>query len=156
MQNNKKQGLVTNLYESDKVKSTTNYKDGKLHVVKTNWGKDGQKSSEVTWEKGWKYKEKKYKNGKKHWVDTGWYENGQKTSEVTWKDNNLHGMNVWWYENGMKEKEQYYFHAEVRGTIFWDEEGNVYRTELPTQHNPSTSSTKTNQKPRKQPRYAKP
>ncbi len=147
MQNNKKQGLVTTPYESVKVKSTT-------------WDENGQKTSEVTWVNGWKYKERKYKNGKKHGVDTGWYENGQKSSEVTWKDNNLHGMNVWWYENGMKEKEQYYFHAEVRGTIFWDEEGNVHRTELPTQPNPSASSTKTNQKnqnqkPRKQPRYAK-
>ena len=65
---------------------------GKKDGVHTEWYKNGQKKSEVT-----------YKNGKLDGLVTNWYENGQKETEGTYKDGKLISRKDWKYDGSVME-----------------------------------------------------
>ncbi len=162
MQKDKKQGLITKLHPNGEVKSEINYKNNQRHGLCIDWYENGHKQFESYWKDGemhgvstywstdqtlqrpYKRQETNHKDGAHTGLHSQWYENGQKEYEINYRGDARHGMNTWWYENGMKEKAQYFFHGEAYARIFWDEEGNVIKTELST---PPPSSAKPSKKP---------
>jgi hypothetical protein len=85
---------VPSYYENGQKKSESNYKNGRLDGLSTNWYENGQKKSEVS-----------FKDGKPSGLLTEWYKNGQKERESDHKDGKLNGLITEWYENGQKKME---------------------------------------------------
>ena len=76
------------------------------------WSKDGQKESEINYEKG-------LQDG----LSTSWYENGQKQSETNYKNGKKDGLLTSWYENGQKEREGNYKDGKRMSTERWKPNG---------------------------------
>ncbi len=72
----------------DKEKSEINYKDGKLHGLKTVGSGSGKKFEGM------------YKNGEKHGLVTEWYSRNKRKSEGSWKNGKPNGFHTKWYAGG--------------------------------------------------------
>ena len=91
------------MYRNGRIGGLSQYKDGRLDGLSTDWHENGQK-----------WKEGTNKNGKKSGLWTTWYENGQKRGEGNYKDNEKDGLSTTWYENGQKWWEGNYKDNEER------------------------------------------
>ncbi len=69
-----------------KQASESNYHDGELHGVYSEWYKNGKKKSEIN-----------YKNGKKHGLETKFYITGKKKSEVSYNEGKKQGKEKLWH-----------------------------------------------------------
>ena len=88
-----KERLVKKLeyYENEKIKSSTDWKDGKPNGDFIEWYYNGQKEGEGT-----------FKDGELDEKWTWWYMNGQKKLEGTFNEGKDDGLWTWWYDNGQK------------------------------------------------------
>ncbi len=148
MQTNKKQTTTIEYHPNGNKKSEKNEKNLKKHGLWTWWYENGQKEYEIN-----------YKDGAHRGVTSWWYKSGQKRYELKYKDGELHGIKSCWYESGKKEMEEYCILGERYASIDWNKEGNVTKTEIPTQPLPTSSikTTKTNHKTQSsQTKHAKP
>jgi len=82
-------GWSKSLYSSGQVCGLIQYKDGKLHGLRTYWYENGEKNEECN-----------FKDGKLHGLTTEWHENGQKSSETNYKEGKLHGLYSEWLKDG--------------------------------------------------------
>ena len=82
-------------YENEKIKSSTDWKDGKPNGDFIEWYENEQKYSEGT-----------FKDGEEVGKWTYWYENGQKEYEVTHKDGEMI-EEIYWDENGNVIEDEY-------------------------------------------------
>jgi antitoxin component YwqK of YwqJK toxin-antitoxin module len=71
------------------------YKDGKKDGLWTDYYKNGQKSSEITYKNGREYIIRTYKDGEREGLWTWWYGNGQKFYEDIYKDGELIESKKW-------------------------------------------------------------
>ena len=95
----------------------SNYKDGELDGLWTEWDRDGQKKEEGN-----------YKDGKRDGKWTSWYDNSQKKEEGNYKDGNRDGIWTELYENGQKKEERTWKDGERDGSFsLWGREVLYFR-----------------------------
>jgi len=93
--------------------------------------RDGYRSGlTIAWDQsGRKNIEKHYKRGQLHGRYTLWDENGNKGWEMYYKLGKQDGLNTMWYPNGQKKWEILYIDDIINQSTFWNEEGNITKTE---------------------------
>ena len=125
------------MYRNGRIGGLSQYKDGRLDGLSTDWHENGQKWKEgtnkngkksglwTTWyENGQKRGEGNYKDNEKDGLSTTWYENGQKWWEGNYKDNEEDGLSTKWYKNGQKQQEGNYKEGNKDGVhTSWYENG---------------------------------
>ena len=77
-------GWAKLMWSNGRVKTLTQFKDGKNHGLVAIWYESGQKKSEANW-----------KDGKVDGLYSYWYVNGQKQGEVNWRNLKLMSAEVW-------------------------------------------------------------
>jgi len=138
----KKSGLQTVWFSNGKKKKETHYKNGKEEGIARFWYTTGKLKEEkifrdgyrsgltIAWdESGRKNIEKNYKKGQLHGRYTLWDENGNKGWEMYYKLGKQDGLNTMWYPNGQKKWEILYIDDIINQSTFWNEEGNITKTE---------------------------
>ncbi|MDG2365019.1 MAG: hypothetical protein P8L84_05090 [Methylococcaceae bacterium] len=138
----KKSGLQTVWFSNGKKKKETHYKNGKEEGIARFWYKTGKLKEEkmfrdgyrsgltIAWDQsGRKNIEKHYKMGQLHGRYTLWDESGNKGWEMYYKLGKQDGLNTMWYPNGQKKWEILYIDDIINKSTFWNEEGNITKTE---------------------------
>ena len=148
-----KERLVKKLeyYENEKIKSSTDWKDGKPNGTVTYWNKTGEKLCEGVNQNGilfgeytfynkdgslkepinddlliklgnsMRYPDKEIFSGKVYRN----YSRGKREHESSYLFGQINGKVTQWYENGQKEEEFYYKDGKIFEWTSWDEDGNV-------------------------------
>ena len=96
----------------DKVRSLTNYKDGKLDGLARMWYENGQ-----LWSK------QNFKGGGNVGLARSWHWGGQLCYEWNYKDGKLDGLWRRWYENGQLFEEYNYKDGLIISEKCWYEDG---------------------------------
>lgn len=138
----KKSGLQTVWFSNGKKKKETHYKNGKEEGIARFWYKTGKLKEEkmfrdgyrsgltIAWDQsGRKNIEKHYKMDQLHGRYTLWDESGNKGWEMYYKLGKQDGLNTMWYPNGQKKWEILYINDIINKSTFWNEEGNITKTE---------------------------
>lgn len=94
-------GIVKEYYDNGKLRSETEYKDGKENGVRKYYYESGNLKSET-----------EYKDGKRNVGEKWYYENGNLKAETNYKDGKRNGVEKWYYENGKLEHEYHYINGE--------------------------------------------
>ncbi|MBU61397.1 MAG: hypothetical protein CMI26_02700 [Opitutae bacterium] len=96
------------MYDNGRIGGLSQYKDGRLDGLSTDWHENGQK-----------WKEGTNKNGKQSGLWTTWYENGQKRGEGNYKDNEKDGLSTKWYKNGQMKDEITWKDGKLITGVVW-------------------------------------
>jgi antitoxin component YwqK of YwqJK toxin-antitoxin module len=100
-------------YESGKIRSETNFEDGKENGLMTVWYENGNKSLETN-----------FKDGIPHGSWARWNEDGQKRGEGFWLNGEADGLESSWNDHGVKVEEINYKNGKFDGKwIEWSESG---------------------------------
>ncbi len=138
----KKEGLVTENYDSGQKRTETNFWKGMKHGPFTGWYENGSISLKgeynfrnkyriwTTWnENGNKISETEFDEyGKQIGLSISWYENGNMKARCQMHEDWIHGTYETWHSNGvMSERFQAKFGEkdEDGECTTWDEDGNV-------------------------------
>ena len=138
-------------YENEKIKSSTDWKDGKPNGTVTYWNKTGEKLCEGVNQNGMlfgeytfynkdgslkepinydlllelgismRYPDKEIFSGKVYKN----YSRGKREYESSYLFGQINGKITKWNENGQKEEEVYYKDGKIFEWTSWDEDGNV-------------------------------
>ena len=127
-------GKVYSLHPNGKMKSQTNYKDGKEDGLFFSWHINGKK-----------YREGNLKDGKKDGLVMTWHKNGQKSWEENYKDGKLDGLMAAWHKNGQKRYEEIYKNDRiVKGSAkYWNSKGEPVDTYIEAKYIPESDGVNT-------------
>ena len=134
-------GWAKTTYDSGRVKSLQQYKEGKADGLKIWWYESGQKELEWRWKEGEAYglwqswhengirsHKLPFKNGKRDGQEAQWDEDGRLASETWHKKGVLQFVNLW-HPNGQRLAEWIYRDGKNKSSEkYWSSKGEAVET----------------------------